>query len=119
MRATRIGDLGQALQNFQDLEPGFRDALSNCNNESGIAETMQEFQDEQENLSPEEIEARNRGLKAFAECAKKLGYDMGELRPNSDGLLQPTNITGGGGLDGIDEIIQECGGEAAAAAEEE
>jgi len=111
-------DLQKAVTDFESMGPEVRDALARCNNESGIVQTMQDLQKESENLEPNEIEARNRGLKAFAKCSKKHGYDMGELKPNSDGLLSPSGALGDG-LKDLDKIMDICGPDAAEAAGED
>lgn len=116
-------DLSKAQTDFESLEPGLQDALAKCNNETGIAEIMQEMQKENENLTPEQIEQRNVGFLAFRECAVELGWKWPEPTPNEDGLLGMGGGGGGGAPEGpdgmrMDELIDECGDDAAKAVDD-
>ncbi len=75
----------------EGMDPAYVDALGRCNNETGIVDAFQAFQSEAENLDPDQIEAQNTGLIAFRECIIRRGWTMGDLSPNENGALFPSN----------------------------
>ena len=79
------------IADFQSLEPGLQKALATCNNETGIAETYQEFQAEQEAMTPEQAEERNKVMVGLFGCLDRRGWTVGEFRPDENGLLQFTS----------------------------
>ncbi len=83
-------DLSNVIADFQSLEPGLQKALATCNNETGIAETYQEFQAEQEAMTPEQAEDRNKVVVGLFDCLDRRGWTVGEFRPDENGLLQFT-----------------------------
>lgn len=99
---------------FEKIDPAYLDALSKCNNETGMVEVFQEFQAEAENLDPEQLEQRNEALIAFRECAIRRGWEFAKLAPDENGALTPTAapVAPPGRDTGRD--FQECGQEAAA-----
>ncbi len=74
----------------EGMDPAYVEALGRCNNETGIVDALEAFQEEGENLDPDQIEQQNEGLIAFRECILRKGWEMGELSPNENGVLFPS-----------------------------
>ncbi len=70
------------------------DNLIECAAVSQIQGAFQNLQTADENIPADEIEGRNRGLIEWADCLKGRGWKLGELKPDSRGLLQiPQDLT--------------------------
>ncbi len=70
-----------------EFTPEYLGALQTCATQSNILESFQNFSEAQENLTPEQITALNFGLPTFGECLERLGWEVGELVPDSRGAL--------------------------------
>jgi hypothetical protein len=81
-------DLGNVLADFQSLEPALQQALASCNNETGIAQVYQEFQAEQEAMTPEQAEERNKVMVGLFDCLDRRGWEVGDFGTDQNGLLQ-------------------------------
>ncbi|MEM7140019.1 MAG: hypothetical protein AAF548_03240 [Actinomycetota bacterium] len=115
--------IGQPSQDREPTDPvndpGYIEALSTCAATSNIAQAFQEFQTASDNLSPEEIEERNRQLVFWIDCMEGRGWIIGEPSVDAKGLQQPTDLTppDGESVLGSDDL-QECAGVAGDAYEE-
>ncbi len=94
--------------------PEYLTALGECAAVSNIINVMQEAQAANESLTdPVEIEDRNRGLVAWAECMEGRGWTV-ELTANANGLLSPQPTPPEGeSLMGSDDL-RECADQAQA-----
>jgi len=70
-------------------QPGYLQALQLCNSRTGISEAFQDFQASRSDLTPEDIRRENEDFLDLVDCLRGLGWQVGELRPDADGLLQP------------------------------
>jgi hypothetical protein len=112
-------DLSEVQANFESLDTALQAALAKCNTESGLTEVFEELQEENENLTPTQIETRNVGTVAFRECAIRGGWEWGELTPDENGLLGfGNNPPVPPGDEDIQDLFTLCQEDAAAAIEE-
>ena len=85
-------------------DPGYIDALVLCNSRTGIAEVFQEFQTSRAELTPNEIREQNEQTILLGECLKRKGWDIGELVPDANGLLNPREFQSSDGEVDTDDI---------------
>lgn len=92
-------------------DPGYLPALQTCNSRAGLLALLQEQQQRQASLSPEQIESLNEQLRTAWDCVRDRGWAFGDLAPNQNGVLQPSeqpeNL-----LNRIDELspdLEACG----------
>lgn len=99
-------------------QPGYLQALQLCNSRTGISEAYQDFQASRSDLTPEDIRRENEDFLDLVDCLRGLGWQVGELRPDADGLLQPGDEFSGpdGGFATND--IRDCVSEIALARED-
>ena len=89
-----------------EFTPEYLGALQKCATESNILENFQNFNEAQENLTPEQITALNFGLPTFGECLERLGWEVGELVPDERGALSfGANGTGLTPPEGTDDLF--------------
>ena len=69
--------------------PDYLAALILCNSRSSIADTFQEFQTSRQELDPDEIREQNEEFIELAECLRGRGWQIGDLAPDENGLLNP------------------------------
>ncbi len=72
--------------------PEYIQALILCNSRTGIGEAFQEFQTSRSEMDPEEIREQNEQTIRLGDCLRGKGWSVGELTPNEDGLLNPTEF---------------------------
>ena len=72
--------------------PEYIQALILCNSRTGIGEAFQEFQASRSEMDPEEIREQNEQTIRLGDCLRGKGWSVGELTPNEDGLLNPTEF---------------------------
>ena len=72
--------------------PEYIQALIVCNSRTNIAEAFQEFQTSRSELDPDEIREQNEQTIRLGDCLRGKGWSVGELTPNEDGLLNPTEF---------------------------
>ena len=72
--------------------PEYIQALVLCNSRTGISEAFQEFQVSRSEMDPEEIREQNEQTIRLGDCLRGKGWSVGELTPNEDGLLNPTEF---------------------------
>lgn len=94
---------------LEGVDPEYLKALGKCNTQTGLVETLQEFQRETENLDPEQIEERNQQIILFRECVIRRGWEWGELVPNENGLLGPRGAPVAPANRDSDRDFEECG----------
>lgn len=117
-----LADEGVAFIGIPDasLEPtdpvndqSYLDALSMCNNISGIGAAFQAFQTENDSLTTEEIEERNRGLVTWMDCMTGRGYTIDGVTSDERGLNTPNLVAAPEGKDIFDnQDMGECVGDA-------
>ena len=54
-----------------------------------IADTFQEFQTSRQELDPDEIREQNEEFIELTECLRGRGWQIGDLAPDENGLLNP------------------------------
>ncbi len=69
--------------------PDYLAALILCNSRSSIADTFQEFQTSRQELDPDEIREQNEEFIELTECLRGRGWQVGDLVPDENGLLNP------------------------------
>ena len=69
--------------------PDYLEALILCNSRSSIADTFQEFQTSRQELDPDEIREQNEEFIELTECLRGRGWQVGDLVPDENGLLNP------------------------------
>ena len=70
-------------------QPGYLEALQFCNSRTGIANAYQDFQTSRSDMAPDEIRQANEDFIGLADCLRTRGWEIGELRPDENGLLSP------------------------------
>ncbi len=70
-------------------QPGYLEALQLCNSRTGISNAYQDFQTSRTDLAPDEMRQENEDFIDLADCLRTKGWDIGELRPDENGLLSP------------------------------
>ncbi len=68
-------------------DPDYIKALSTCAARSGIVQTLQAAQAEQDTLTPAQIKERNKGYLAWRDCMIKRGWGIPKPTPDSKGRL--------------------------------
>ncbi|HCV33439.1 MAG TPA: hypothetical protein DGF10_02125 [Acidimicrobiaceae bacterium] len=102
-------DLGDVPVN----QPSYLAALQLCNSRTQISKAYQEFQTSRSDMSPDEIEQENRDLIDLVDCLRGRGWDVGELRPDETGLLNPGDQFSGPDGDVVTDDIRDCASEIA------
>ena len=72
--------------------PEYIQALILCNSRTGVGEAFQEFQASRSEMDPDEIREQNEQTIRLGDCLRGKGWSVGELTPNEDGLLNPTEF---------------------------
>ena len=70
-------------------QTGYLEALQLCNSRTGISSAYEDFQTSRTDLAPDEIRQENEDFIELADCLRTRGWDIGELRPDENGLLSP------------------------------
>ena len=70
-------------------QPGYLEALQLCNSRTGISNAYQDFQTSRTDLAPDVVRQENEDFIDLADCLRAKGWDIGELRPDENGLLSP------------------------------
>ena len=73
-------------------EPEYLAALIACNNESGIGAVLAEQNSRQQDLTADQKVAANEAGREVFECLIERGWDLGELKPNQNGILGPSRF---------------------------
>ncbi len=98
-------------------QPGYLEALQFCNSRTGIANAYQDFQTSRSDMAPDEIRQANEDFIELADCLRTRGWEIGELRPDENGLLSPgdqfSSADGDIDTDEIRDCISEIGLEGA------
>ena len=94
-------------------QPGYLEALQFCNSRTGIANAYQDFQTSRSDMAPDEIRQENEDFIELADCLRTRGWEIGELRPDENGLLSPgdqfSSADGDIDTDEIRDCISEIG----------
>ena len=94
-------------------QPGYLEALQFCNSRTGIANAYQDFQTSRSDMAPDEIRQENEEFIDLANCLRTRGWEIGELRPDENGLLDPgdqfSSADGDIDTDEIRDCISEIG----------
>ena len=94
-------------------QPGYLEALQFCNSRTGIANAYQDFQTSRSDMAPDEIRQANEDFIELADCLRTRGWEIGELRPDENGLLNPgdqfSSADGDIDTDEIRDCISEIG----------
>ena len=94
-------------------QPGYLEALQFCNSRTGIANAYQDFQTSRSDMAPDEIRQANEDFIELADCLRTRGWEIGELRPDENGLLSPgdqfSSADGDIDTDEIRDCISEIG----------
>ena len=94
-------------------QPGYLEALQFCNSRTGIANAYQDFQASRSDMAPDEIRQANEDFIELADCLSTRGWEIGELRPDENGLLSPgdqfSSADGDIDTDEIRDCISEIG----------
>lgn len=72
--------------------PQYLQALVLCNSRTNIASTFQEFQQSRNEMTPDEIREQNEQTIALGECLNRKGWNVGNLSPDENGLLNPSQF---------------------------
>ena len=72
--------------------PEYIQALILCNSRTGVGEAFQEFETSRSELHPDEIREQNEQTIRVGDCLRGKGWSVGELTPNEDGRLNPTEF---------------------------
>ena len=72
--------------------PDYLQALVLCNSRTNIASTFQEFQQSRNEMTPDEIREQNEQTIALGECLNRKGWNVGNLSPDENGLLNPSQF---------------------------
>ena len=68
----------------------------------------QEFQTSRAELTPDEIRQENEDFIELADCLRKRGWTVGELRPDEAGLLNPGDEFSGPDGQIVTDDIRDC-----------
>jgi hypothetical protein len=93
-----IGAPNQADPSSPTNDPNYIQSLSTCAARSNIVAALQASQSANDNLSPEEIELRNKGYLKWRSCMIDRGWKIAKPVPDSQGRLFA--FGGGGGSGG-------------------
>jgi len=93
-----IGAPDQSNPDSPTNDPNYIKALSTCAAQSNIVQALQAAQSANENLTPAEIEQRNKGYLKWRSCMIDRGWKIPKPVPDSEGRL--FNFGGGGGSGG-------------------
>ena len=74
--------------------PGYGEGLGTCAARTSIVDVLGAAQDATSELTPEEVETRNRGFLEFRECMIGRGWEMPVPEPDEIGLLFGSNVAG-------------------------
>ncbi len=88
---TFVGIPGQTEDPIA-AEPEYLTALIECNNQSGIANVLQEQGVRQQDLTADEKKEANESGRTVFGCLIDRGWDLGELEPNDNGILSPSRF---------------------------
>ncbi len=94
-----IGLPGEGEPSDPRNDPAYGAALASCAARSNIVQALRDTREENADLTPEQIETRNRAYLAWRSCMIGRGWQVPEPVPDADGLLGG-NLQGGadGGL---------------------
>ena len=84
--------------------PQYLQALVLCNSRTNIASTFQEFQQSRNEMTPDEIREQNEQTIALGECLNRKGWNVGNLSPDENGLLNPSQFESPDGSINTDDI---------------
>ena len=84
--------------------PDYLRALVLCNSRTNIASTFQEFQESRNEMTPDEIKEQNEQTIALGECLNRKGWNVGDLSPDENGLLNPSQFQSPDGSINTDDI---------------
>ena len=84
--------------------PQYLQALVLCNSRTNIASTFQEFQESRNEMTPDEIKEQNEQTIALGECLNRKGWNVGNLSPDENGLLNPSQFESPDGSINTDDI---------------
>jgi hypothetical protein len=84
--------------------PDYLRALVLCNSRTNIQSQFQEFQESRNELTPDEIKEQNEQTIALGECLKGKGWNIGDLAPDENGLLNPSQFASPDGQINTDDI---------------
>ena len=94
-------------------QPGYLEALQFCNSRTGIANAYQDFQTSRSDMASDEIRQANEDFIELVDCLRTRGWEIGELRPDENGLLSPgdqfSSADGDIDTDEIRDCISEIG----------
>jgi hypothetical protein len=90
-----IGAPDQSNPNSPTNDPAYIENLSTCAARSQIVQAMQAIQADNQNLTPDEIEQRNKGYLKWRSCMIDRGWKIPKPTPDAEGKL--FSIGGGGG----------------------
>jgi hypothetical protein len=91
-----IGAPNQADPSSPTNDPAYLDGLSTCAARSNIVAALKESQSANDNLSPAEIELRNKGYLKWRSCMIDRGWKIPKPVPDSQGRLFAFGGGGGG-----------------------
>tara|TARA_Y100000590_G_scaffold449027_1_gene586548 strand:- start:1271 stop:2086 length:816 start_codon:yes stop_codon:yes gene_type:complete len=84
--------------------PDYLRALVLCNSRTNIQSQFQEFQQSRNELTPDEIREQNEQTIALGDCLKGKGWSLGDLAPDENGLLNPSQFSSPDGQINTDDI---------------
>ena len=84
--------------------PDYLQALVLCNSRTNIASTFQEFQQSRNEMTPDEIREQNEQTIALGECLNRKGWNVGNLSPDENGLLNPSQFESQDGSTNTEDI---------------
>lgn len=93
---TFIGLPGEGEPTDPRNDPAYGQALATCAARSGIVQALRATETENADLTPDQIESRNRAYLAWRECMIGRGWQVPEPVPDANGLLGG-NLQGGDG----------------------
>ena len=67
--------------------PDYISALQLCNSRTGIAEAFQAYESSRASMTPDQIMVENEQTILITDCLRGKGWDIGELTPDENGLL--------------------------------
>lgn len=107
---TYVGLPGQS-EDPVAAEPEYLNALIACNNESGIANVLQEQGARQQDLTADQKKSINESGRLVFDCLADRGWDLGELEPNENGILSASRFPDlpQSRLDEFRRDLDECG----------